>query len=84
MRPSVLSRTLNCSSFTTPRMHPVISMEIRLNYVGFSAILWAMDWPLHLAVASPPTLFPPSPLPLSTRDVQASPRGGTPSLHMAS
>ena len=60
-----------------------ISVKITLDYVQFWQVWWAMGLPLHLAVAHP-TPPPPSPFPLSTRDVQASPRGGTPSLHMAS
>ena len=61
-----------------------IPVKIRLGYVHLFAVLWAMGLPLHLAVPPPSPLPSPSPLPLSTRDVQASPRGGTPSLHMAS
>ena len=37
-----------------------ISVKIRLDYVRFSTVLWAMGLPLHLAVPPPPP--PPSPL----------------------
>ena len=43
-----------------------ISFKTRLDYVGFSAILWAMGLPLHLAVA-PPTPPPPPLSPLNSR-----------------